>query len=235
MATALADPLLTKQGLVLSLASALYSSSSGRSTVHISLSAHTMARCSISFSVFVFATFRLSNGRTAERAAAQLDYMVEFFALSSTVTIWCVFHVDYAALVPHTGVERHSAFRSSAQPAAATRFHFPTLSVGSSSRCPHTDGGRHCALCLLHITLLQRTPPRNSPSQSFCSCVLPNTPSSARFSVFMNTSVKHRPTNSGNTMPATFSDAALPPRPPAKHHLTSGDIYADPFTQCRLR
>ena len=50
-----------------------------------------------------------------------------------------------------------------------------------------------CALCLLHTTLLQQTPPRNSPSRSFCSCVILNTPSGAQFhSVFMKTSVKHR-------------------------------------------
>ena len=51
----------------------------------------------------------------------------------------------------------------------------------------------HCALCLPHATLLQRTPPRNSPSRSFCSCVLPTTPSGAQFHhVFMKTSAKHR-------------------------------------------
>ena len=111
----------------------------------------------------------------------------------STVTIWCVFHVDYAALVPHTGVERHSAFRSRTQPAAVTQFFDLTLSGGPHSRCPYTD----CVtvVCAFkHTTLPQQTPPRNSPSRSSCNCVLPNTPSGAQFhSVFMKTSVKHRP------------------------------------------
>ena len=50
-------------------------------------------------------------------------------------------------------------------------------------------------LCSVPPTLqaLQQTPPRNSPSRSFCSCVLPNTPSGAQFHhVFMKTSAKHR-------------------------------------------
>ena len=85
-------------------------------------------------------------------------------ALSSTVTIWCVFHVDHAALVPHTGVERHNAFRSRPQPTAATQACSLPLTGGPHSRCQYTDG--HCALCLPHTTLLQQTPLRNSPSRT---------------------------------------------------------------------
>ena len=52
----------------------------------------------------------------------------------------------------------------------------------------------HCALCLKHTTLPQQTPLRNSPSRSFYSCVLPNTPSGEQFhSDFMKISVKDRP------------------------------------------
>ena len=86
-------------------------------------------------SVFVFATFRCSDGRSAERAAAQVDYMVESLllhryslpfssTLSSTVT------VDCAALAPHTGVERHRAIRLRAHPAVATQLCQLTSSSG---------------------------------------------------------------------------------------------------------
>ena len=45
-----------------------------------------------------------------------------------------------------------------------------------------------CSVPPTHTTLRKRTPPRNSPSRSFCSCVLPNTPSGAQFHyVFMKT------------------------------------------------
>ena len=74
------------------------------------------------FSVFAFVISQFSDGRTAECAAAPWHHMVEslllhgYVALSttlpSTVTIWCVLHADCTALVPHTKVEGHSAFRS---------------------------------------------------------------------------------------------------------------------------
>ena len=98
----------------------------------------------------------------------------------------------------------------------------------------------HCVLCLQHTTLPQQTPLRNSPSRSFCSCVLPNTPSGTQFhSVFMTT----RPPATQDT----FADAAtqlsfaeffercilyraLPPRP----RPTSGCSYVGLATQCRF-
>ena len=136
----------------------------------MSLPAHTIARCSSPLSVLVFATFRCSDGRAQERAAAQLDYVVEprllhwyslalSTTLSPTVTSWCVFHVDCAALVPHTGDERHSAFRLRAQPAVDTQLYQLASSGGRHTRFSHTDGTT--ALCAS----------RNSPSRSFCSCV----------------------------------------------------------------
>ena len=53
--------------------------------------------------------------------------------LSSTATIWCVFYVDCAALVTHTGVEFLNAFRSHAQPAAVTQFYCLSLHIGTHS------------------------------------------------------------------------------------------------------
>ena len=60
--------------------------------------------------------------------------------LSSTVTIWCVFHVDYTALVTHTGFERLNAIRFRAQLAAVTQLYYLSFSGGPHSRCPYTDG-----------------------------------------------------------------------------------------------
>ena len=157
---------------MLSQASAFYSFSSGCvtrqvtiSTVQISLSAHTMARCSSSLSVFAFATLRCSDGRAAERAAAQLDNMVESrllhgnslapsTTLSPTVTSWCVLHVDCAALALHTRVERHSAFRLRAQPAVATHRHQLTSSG---------------PLAMLHATRCQLRSPRPPRSSHLLS------------------------------------------------------------------
>ena len=62
---------------------------------------------SSSFSVFAFATFRCSDGTAAERAAAQLNYMVES-RLAHGYSM--VLHVDCAVIALHTRVE-HSAFR----------------------------------------------------------------------------------------------------------------------------
>ena len=105
----------------------------------------------------VFATFRCSDGRTAERAAEKLDYMVESrmlhgysLALSTTLsptgTSWCVFHVDCTALALHTRVERHSAFKLLAQPAVATQFYYLSFSVGPAIALAeskhHTSRGR---------------------------------------------------------------------------------------------
>ena len=66
LAAALADSLLTQVGLVLSWASALCSTSSGRLTWQVTVStvsllAHITARCSIPISVFVFCTFRFEQ------------------------------------------------------------------------------------------------------------------------------------------------------------------------------
>ena len=78
-------------------------------------------------------------------------------------------------------------------------------------------GRDHCALCLPHATLLQRTPPRNSPSRSFCSCVLQNTPSGAQFNyVCMKTSAKHRlrsPTPPRSSLESCNLSSTLPPCP----------------------
>ena len=60
--------------------------------------------------------------------------------VSPTVTSWRVFHAGCAALAPHTGVERHSAFKLRAHTAVATRLHQLTSSGGPHKRCPHTDG-----------------------------------------------------------------------------------------------
>ena len=60
--------------------------------------------------------------------------------LSSTVTIWCVSHVDCAARIPHKGVERHCAFRSRAQPTIASAlsahtFRWAPLAMLQVMRC----------------------------------------------------------------------------------------------------
>ena len=75
-------------------------------------------------------------------------------ALSTTAAIWCVFFVDNPLLVTYTEPERLFVIRFHAQPAAVTQF-----SCFSSHR---------------HCQCAQQTPPRNSRSRSFCSCVLPN-------------------------------------------------------------
>ena len=138
--------------------------------------------------------------------------------LSSTVTIWCVFHVDYTDTSPsHRSrtAQRHQVPR-------------PTRSRHSVRfslilRC-------HCALCLQHTTLPQQAPLCNSPSRSFCSCVLLNNPSGAQFhSDFVKTSVKHRPPATQETrwqtrslmpqrsslLPSSSSVASSPVLPPA--------------------
>ena len=59
--------------------------------------------------------------------------------LCSTVTKWCVFHVDCTAFVTHTGFERLNAIRFRAQLAAVTQFYYLSFSGGPHSRCPYTD------------------------------------------------------------------------------------------------
>ena len=109
-----------------------------------------------------------------------------------------------------------------------------------------------CALCLQHTTLPQQTPLRNSPSRSFCSCVLPNTPSSVQFhSAFMKTFVMNRPPletrwKSRSPMPprSSLSPSSLsggsspkPSRrvPTAQPYSASRCIYSGLPTQCRFR
>ena len=109
---------------------------------------------------------------------------------------------------------------STAQPLSLTQesTHLP---VGLT-RDVRTQTGL-CALCLPHTTLLQQTPPRNSPSRNFCRRTVP---------LRLHGDLREAQTlnNTDNMMPATFADAstqlsfaeffehcilssALPPRP----------------------
>ena len=75
----------------------------------------------------------------------------------------------------------------------------------------------HCALSLPHTTLPQQTLLRNFLSRSFCSCVLPNTPSGAQFHFgCMKIFVMHR-------APATLATQgkSLLPMPPRSSLLPS--------------
>ena len=111
----------------------------------------------------------------------------------------------------------------------------------------------HCAVCLQHTTLPQQTPLRNSPSRSFCSCVLPNTPFRRTVPFLLHEDLREAQTssNTGNLMEVTFADAAtqlsfaeffercilsraLPPRPQPTPHFASRCIYSGFPTQCRF-
>ena len=152
--------------------------------------------------------------------------------------------------VPRSARSRHSVLLS-------LIFRWASLAMSVHRRC-------HCVLCLQHTTPPQQTPLRNSPSRTFCSCVLPNTPSGAQFhSDFMKTSVKHRrPPATQETgrqsrspmpprsclSPSSSSGASSPelllPPPPLLLHLLlslpsptllSRYIYSGFPTQCRFR
>ena len=167
------------------------------------------------------------------------------------VTIWCVFHVDYTALVTHTGVERHNAIKS--RPTRSRHLVRLSLIIRWASLAMSVHRRCHCALCLQHTTLPKQTPLRNSPSRSFCSCVTLNTPSGAQFhSDFMKTPREAQTaSNTGNEMAAAFADAAtqlsfaeffercILSRPsrrvptPAPHYFRMHLLRLP--TQCRLR
>ena len=198
--------------------------------------------------LFVLVTFRFSHGRTAERAASQLDHMVESLllhryslalrtTLSSTVTIWCVFHVDCTALVTHTGVERHNAIRSRAQPADVTQLHYLSFPVGL------TRDVRTQTVSLCSLTSTHQATTANASTQL----------STVPLRLHEDLREAQTPSNTENAMAVTFADAAtqlsfaefvercifskaLPPRPsPVQPHLTSVCISSGFPTQCRFR
>ena len=112
--------------------------------------------------------------------------------VSSTVSIWCAFHVDYTALVTHTGVERHNAIRSRAQLAAVTQFYCLSFSGGPRSRCPYTDGVT--VFCAFNTPRHHSRRLYATPHLGLSAVVFYQIPLLAHSSTsdFMKTSVKHR-------------------------------------------
>ena len=145
--------------------------------------------------------------------------------LSSTAAIWCVVYVDYSPCHSHRSrtSQRHQVprpTRSRHSVLLSLIFRWASLVMSVHRLC-------HCALCPQHTTQPQQTPLRNSPSRSFCSCVLPNTPSGVQFhSAFMKTFVKHRP-------PATLetrwkSRSPMPPRSSLSLSSSTGASFPEP-------
>ena len=136
------------------------------STVHISL--HIAARCSIPLSVFVLVTFRLSDGRTAERTAAQLDYMVESRLLHGNSLASQHYSVTNRYKLESVPRRLRSPCPSH-KSRTAQRFQTPvptlqsplglhqlTSSGGPHKRCPHTDGAT--VLCFTKHPFRRRVP-----------------------------------------------------------------------------
>ena len=239
MDAALADPLLTQHCLVLSQASALYSSSSGRVTLQ----------------VFVFATFRCSDGRTAERVAAQVDCMVEsrllhgdFLVLSptlsSTVTNLFVFHVDCAALVPHTRVKRHSAFRLRAHGKrhSAPSAHKIPVAIGNAMPATFADAATQLSFaefserCNLFSALPPRPQPSPTPLLEGASQTSPHSAASAEASTQLPLTeffiwCMYSKGSFGSLGSATVTWKYQPVASPTQPHPTSGRSYADLSTQ----
>ena len=111
------------------------------STVHISL--HISARCSITLSVFAFVTFRLSDGRTAERTAAQLDYMVESrYQHYSVTNSYKLESVPRRLRSPCPSHRSRTAQRLQTPCPHCSRHSAPSAHKfwRAHKRCPHTDG-----------------------------------------------------------------------------------------------
>ena len=149
---ALADPLLTHQGLVVSLASALHklfvrscdSAHYGLNCSHVCAYTHHSSLQHHS-SVLSFVVFQFSDGRTAECGAVSRHHMVESLlphgnsalitALSPTATSWCELLVPCTDIGLHTGVQWHSVPELRVLPTGYTQCHQSTRSDGPHPHC----------------------------------------------------------------------------------------------------
>ena len=128
--------------------------------------------------------------------------------LSSTVTIWCVFHVDCSALDPHTGVEWHSAFRHRAHPQlplSSISAHVPVASTCDAC----TQMEPRCSVPPTRHATAADASTQLSISEFLQLCFIKH-PFWQTVPLHIHEDLREAqtPSHPGNTIPATFADAA---------------------------